>query len=155
MQTTSEFISSERRVELEKELKELQTVQRKSVIEKLEFAKSLGDLSENAEYHSAREEQARLEERIAKIEYVLKTSKVMERHSSSTVEIGSTIVIKKEGSSDPLKVSVVGTEETDMLKGFISHRSPLGAALLGKNKGDTVKVNTPKGAIGYTIISIE
>ena len=88
---TAEYITAEKKAALEAELSELITVKRKEVLEALEFAKSLGDLSENAEYHQAREEQAKLEDRIQKIEYILKSSVVVQKHTSSSVGIGSTV----------------------------------------------------------------
>jgi transcription elongation factor GreA len=150
-----EYLTKDRKKELEVELLNLQTNKRKEILENLEYAKSLGDLSENAEYHQAREEQTKLEERISKIEHVLKESKVIEQHHSTTVEIGSTVQIQKKGVKDVQTMHVVGSEEADMAQGKISHRSPLGNALLGKKKNDSVSVKSPNGTATYTIIAIE
>jgi transcription elongation factor GreA len=155
MNQDTEYLTKDRKKELEVELLNLQTNKRKEILENLEYAKSLGDLSENAEYHQAREEQTKLEERISKIEHVLKESKVIEQHHSTTVEIGSTVQIQKKGASDVQTMHVVGSEEADMAQGKISHRSPLGNALLGKKKDDSVSVKSPNGTATYTIIAIE
>ncbi|HEY4715453.1 MAG TPA: transcription elongation factor GreA [Candidatus Paceibacterota bacterium] len=150
-----EFITKVKKKALEEELVSLKGPKRKEILESLEFAKSLGDLSENAEYQQAREEQGKLEERIAKIEYILRTSVIMDSHHSSKVEVGSTIHIQKEGNKEQKKFQIVGSEEADMGSGKISHKSPLGLALLGKKKGETVSFQSPIGIIKYKIIDIE
>ena len=152
---TAEYITAEKKAALGAELSELITVKRKEVLEALEFAKSLGDLSENAEYHQAREEQAKLEDRIQKIEYILKSSVVVQKHTSSSVGIGSTVSVKKENEKETKKYQIVGAEESDMAQGKISHKSPLGDALFGKKKGDKVEFKTPSGVIHYSIVDIE
>jgi transcription elongation factor GreA len=150
-----EFITIEKKRELEEELVALKGPKRREILESLEFAKSLGDLSENAEYQQAREAQAKLEERISKIEHILKTSTIVASHHSSSIEVGSTIMIVKEGTKEEKKLQVVGSEEADMSSGKISHKSPLGQAILGKKKGDVVTFNSPMGIIKYKIIDIE
>jgi len=150
-----EFITKEKKQALEIELEDLQGPKRKEILDSLEFAKSLGDLSENAEYQQAREAQGKLEERISKIEHILKSSKIVASHHSTKVEVGSTIVIQKEGVKDPKKLQIVGSEETDMSLGKISHKSPLGIALLDKKKGETISFQSPIGIIKYKIIDIE
>jgi transcription elongation factor GreA len=150
-----EFITKEKKKALEEELASLKGPKRKEILESLEFAKSLGDLSENAEYQQAREEQGKLEERISKIEHLLKTSIIVASHHSNKVEVGSTIHIIKEGTKEEKKLQVVGSEEADMAEGKISHRSPLGMALLGNKKGDTVSFKSPIGIIKYKILDIE
>ncbi len=112
-------------------------------------------MSENAEYHIAREEQGRLEERIGIIENVLKHAIVVSRQTDGTVDVGSTVVIKKGDEGNTRTFILVGSEETDMLSGKISYKSPIGAALYGKKKGDTVTVSTPKGDMDYSIVSVE
>lgn len=149
-----ELITKENKAELEAELKELSGPKRKEIITAIEYAKSLGDLSENAEYHSAREAQAQLLERIATIEHVLNHSIVVEHPTSGLVDIGSVVVIQKDGEPNTRTFTMVGSEETDMLSGKISYKSPIGAALFGKKKGDTVTVSTPRGDMEYQIISI-
>ncbi len=150
-----EYITEEKRKALEIELKELQTTRRKEVLDSLEFAKSLGDLSENAEYHQAREEQGKLEERISKIERILKESIIVKTHHSTKVEVGSTVIVKKAGEKEPKRYQIVGSEEANMSQGKISNRSPIGTALLGHKKGDKTSFQSPNGAIEYTIVEIE
>jgi len=149
-----EYITKENKAALEAEYKELSGPKRKEIISAIEYAKSLGDLSENAEYHSAREAQGQLLERIATIEHVLKHAVVVEPSTTGRVDIGSTVVIQKEGEVNTRTFTMVGSEETDMLSGKISYKSPIGAALFGKKKGDTVTVVTPKGDMEYEIVSV-
>ena len=149
------YITPEKREELLKELNTLKTVGRREVLEALEFAKSLGDLSENAEYHQAREEQGKIEERISTIEHIMLNSEIIKKHHSNKVEVGVTVTVQKEGSKDKQTFRIVGSEEADVLAGKISHKSPLGAALFGKEKGETAKFSTPKGTTVYKVINIE
>ncbi len=150
-----EYITKENKAALEAELKELSGPKRKEIVSAIEYAKSLGDLSENAEYHNAREDQGKLEERIATIEHVLKHAEVVDRKNNGLVAVGSSVVIQKEGETNTRTFNIVGSEETDMLSGKISYKSPIGVALLGKKKGDTVSVHTPKGEIAYKIVSVD
>lgn len=147
------YISKEKYEELKKELEQLKTIERKKNAEDLEYAKSLGDLSENAEYHEARERQADVEDRIIQIEYTLKNSQIVDSHRSGQVEVGTTINIKKDNKEAVFQI--VGAEEADMSIGKISYESPLGLALLGHKKGDEVIVTTPKGESKYKIIDIK
>lgn len=149
-----EYITKENKASLEQELRDLTTVKRPEIVKAIEYAKSLGDLSENAEYHIAREEQGKLEERIAMIEHVLKNAEVIEPSTDGTVNVGSSVVIQKEGESNTRTITIVGSEETDMLSGKISYKSPLGAALYGKKAGTQITVVTPKGEIVYRIVSV-
>lgn len=155
MSTNANYITAEKRKELEAELKELQTTKRREILDALEFAKSLGDLSENAEYHQAREEQGKLEERISGIENILAHSIVIKKHHSTKVEVGSTVTVQKEGDKNKQTFHIVGSEEADFANGKISNNSPLGMALHHKEKGDTATFTTPKGVIKYKVISIE
>ncbi len=148
-----EYITKENKNALESELHELTTVKRKEIVAAIEYAKSLGDLSENAEYHLAREEQGKLQERITTIENLLKYAEVVDHSTDGTINIGSSITIQKIGETNTRTVLMVGSEETDMLSGKVSYKSPLGQALYGKKKGETVKVMTPKGEVEYEIIS--
>jgi transcription elongation factor GreA len=150
-----EFITKEKKKALEAELEDLKGPRRKEILDSLEFAKSLGDLSENAEYQQAREEQGKLEERISKVEHILKSSQIVASHHSTKVEVGSTILIQKEGAKDEKRLQIVGSEEADMNEGKISHKSPLGMALIGGKKGETVSFKSPSGIIKYKIINIE
>ncbi len=155
MNSNTQYITTQKRAELVEELETLTKQGRKQILEALEFSKSLGDLSENAEYHQAREEQAKLEERISTIEFILQNSEIVKKHHSSVVEVGSTITVQKEGAKEKQTLQIVGSEEADFAAGKISHNSPLGAALYGKTKGDTAKVTTPKGIVVYKILGIE
>lgn len=149
-----DYITEEKKKLLEIELKDLKGPKRKEIIDSLEYAKSLGDLSENAEYHQAREDQGKLEERIAKVEHILKTSTVVSKHSSETIQIGSSVVVEKEGSNDKKTFIIVGSEEADMAAGKISNRSPFGEALFGKKKDDNTSFKTPGGTVNYKIIDV-
>ena len=149
------YITEEKKQALKEELHQLKTVKRKEILELLDAAKALGDLSENAEYHQAREDQGKTEDRINEIEYLLQSSVIIKKHSSSRVEIGTVVDVKKEGSKETLSYSIVGAEEADMGKNKISNKSPLGKALYGKTKGTTVSISTPKGLVKYTIVDIQ
>lgn len=149
------YITEEKKKALEDELKYLKTVKRKEILESLEAARALGDLSENAEYHQSREDQGKTEDRILQIENMLKSSIIVKKHSSSSVEIGTTVRVKKENSKEDVTYNIVGAEEADMSKNKISNKSPLGEALFGKTKGDVVSIKTPKGLVKYTLIDIQ
>jgi transcription elongation factor GreA len=149
-----EYLTLEKKTELENELNQLKTVRRKEIADALEYAKSLGDLSENAEYHQAREDQANCEDRIAHVEQILKNAVVTDKHHAGHVEVGTTVTVVKKGGKEEKQFTLVGSEEADSVNGKISNESPLGAALLGKSKGDVVSFTTPKGEMVYTIKSI-
>lgn len=149
-----EYLTLEKKTELEHELLTLKSVRRKEIADALEYAKSLGDLSENAEYHQAREDQANCEERIAHLEQILKNAVIMDKHHSGTVEVGTTVTVVKKGDTTNRQFMLVGSEEADSVAGKISNESPLGQALLGKSKGDVVTFSTPKGEVSYTIKTI-
>src|SRR6185295_11877241 len=125
-----ELISQEKFEELTKELDELRTTRRREVAEQLEYARSLGDLSENAEYQEAREMQAAVEERIGKLESILKNAKIVRAGKSEAVGMGLTVVVQKLGSDEKHSYTIVGAEEANMLSGKISYHSPLGNALM-------------------------
>ncbi len=154
MQET-QYLTKEKFAELKSELEQLRNVRRKEVAESLEYAKKLGDLSENAEYHEAREEQAKVEDRINHLEMVLKTANILDEKHGSTVSIGSTVLVQKEGEKENRKFMIVGSEEVDTANGKLSNHSPIGAALMGKAKGDTIVVTTPKGKVSYKIIEVQ
>jgi transcription elongation factor GreA len=149
-----EYLTKEKYEDLKAELHDLETVKRKEIAEHLEYARSLGDLSENAEYHDARTAQAEIESRIEQIQYYLKNAEIIKPHHSEVVEVGSTVIIKKEKETETSKYQIVGTEETDMTTGKISHQSPLGHALLGKKVGEKFSFKTPKGNVNYVVVSI-
>ncbi len=147
------YLSQEKYKELEAELTNLKTVERKEVAAHLEYAKSLGDLSENAEYQEARDRQADIEDRILELEEILKHAEIVSGRHSGTVDVGSVVSVSKKGS-DQKDFTIVGSEEADMLAGKISHLSPIGSALLGHKKGDKVEVATPGGSVEYTILNV-
>ena len=149
------YITEEKKQSLLVELSNLKNVKRKEILDLLQAAKALGDLSENAEYHQAREDQGKTEDRINQIEYMLQSSVVVKKHKSSKVEIGTNVVVRKDGVKTDITYSIVGAEEADMLHNKISNKSPLGHALFGKSKGDVVSISTPKGLAKYTIIDIQ
>jgi transcription elongation factor GreA len=145
-------VSQEKFDEMVKELEHLKTVRRSEIAKNLEYARSLGDLSENAEYQEARELQAATEERIRKLEDLVKRATIMtDGKKKDTVGFGSTVTIKKEGAGDPHEYKIVGSEEADMRERKLSHVSPLGAALMGKKKGETFTFETPNGKQTYTV----
>ncbi len=157
MKEEREYLTKEKFDELKKELDTLKTVKRKEVAESLDYARGLGDLSENAEYHEARELQANIEDRIAKLESMLKNTTIVSDESTSGeyVRIGSTVTIEKQGDKTPKKYKIVGSEEANMAEGKLSNRSPLGAAILGKKVGETFSFVSPAGKMTYKIISLE
>jgi transcription elongation factor GreA len=155
MDQEKEYLTQEKFNELTAELADLKTRQRREIAERLEFAKSLGDLSENAEYHAARDEQSEVEDRINQLETLLKNCEIVSHHQHHLVEVGATVILKKEGENDSRRYTLVGSAEADSGAGKISHHSPIGNALLGRKKGETVEVQTPRGASHYRILSIE
>lgn len=154
MSEEKEYLTKEKHQALVDELERLKKDKRKEIAQNLEFAKALGDLSENAEYHDAREEQAEVEERILKIEHILKYSEIVAPHHSTTVDIGSTVTVKKEGDKAIIVYKIVGSEEVNMAEGKISFKSPLGQAMLGKKKGDSFEFTAPKGVFSYKVVDI-
>lgn len=155
MTDEKQYLSAEKYKELEAEIKELTTTERKSIAERLEHAKSFGDLKENSEYQEARAEQARLESRIIELQNLLRTAEIVDSHHSTKVEIGSTVHIQKEGEREKKVIHVVGSSEADFKENKISNESPLGTALMGMKKGDKAEVKTPKGVNVYKIVNIE
>ena len=154
--TTGTYLTKEGKKKLEQELEELTTTRRHELAEKLQHAIAQGDLSENAEYAEAKEEQAFLEGRIREIEETLLTATIISSGKSSTVRIGSTVSLERaDRKKDSATYTIVGTEESDPLDGKISHHSPLGQALIGGKAGDVVEVNTPGGAAKWKIKKIK
>ncbi len=153
------YLTKERYDELVDELDKLKKEGRLSVMEHLKHAKDLGDLSENAEYQSAREDQSVLEKKIAGLDDLIKNSAIFEKQSatglSSTgvVRLGSKISLEKGGAN--INYTMVGSNEADPAGGLISNESPLGRELLGKKSGDKIKIQTPKGQADYNILSVD
>ena len=150
-----QYLSKEKFDELSKELELLKTEKRRDVAEKLEFAKSLGDLSENAEYQEARDEQAKTEDRILNLEAILKFAEIVSHKTSDIVSMGSTVIVQKKGQTNQQTFYIVGSEEVDMSTRKISNKSPLGVVLLSRTKGDVVECGTPNGKVEYTIIDVK
>ena len=154
MDTTKEYLSKEKHNELKEELDFLMHVRRKEIAEALEAAKALGDLSENAEYHSAREAQAGVEERIMIVEEILKNAVIVgSKHKTDAVDIGSVVTVKR--GKETKTYTIVGSEEADVLAGKISNKSPLGEAMMGKKEGDSFTCVTPKGDEHCQILEIK
>lgn len=154
MNQAGNYITEEKRQALLVELADLKGPKRKEILQTLEYAKSLGDLKENSEYHQAREDQGKLESRIVQIEQILQVSQTVKGGGGDVVEIGSKIIVVKDGTKDEKNYVIVGSEEADMANGKISNKSPLGVAFFGKKKGDTVAVTTPNGVVNYKIIGV-
>lgn len=159
MADEQEFFTKEKFEELTKELDDLKKTKRKEIAENLEYAKSLGDLAENAEYHEARETQANLENKIARLEMLLKTGAIVtsdkKNQSGGATSVGSTVTVEKASSNERKIFHIVGSEESDIGSGKISIHSPMGEALAGKKKGESIKVKTPKGLVDYKIIDVK
>ncbi len=150
------FLTAEKFAELKKELDHLKTVRRKEVAESLEYARSLGDLSENAEYQEARDMQAAIEERIAHLEKVIKEAKIVAHDKKGDVIVlGSTVTIQKEKEKDSRTYTIVGSEEANIHEHKLSYLSPLGEALMGKMKGDDFTFETPAGKQKYKVLKVE
>ena len=157
MKEEREYLTKEKFDELKKELEDLKTVKRKEVAESLDYARGLGDLSENAEYEEARNLQAATEDRIRVIEEQLSHARIIEhsKGKSSAVSLGSTVTIQKQGEKEDHTYEIVGSAEASMQEHKISHLSPLGAALMEKKKGEVFAFETPKGSQKYKIVNIK
>ena len=150
-----EYLTKERHKALSEELEYLKKTKRREVAEQLEYAKSLGDLSENAEYHEARDMQGIVEDRINKLESILKNATIVSSHGTDTVAVGSVVTVEKSGDRKEKVYTIVGGEESDLASGKISIHSPFGEAAVGKKKGQSFTYNAPSGPITYKIISIK
>ena len=141
---------------LEDELQDLKVVQRKEIAQKIKEAREQGDLSENAEYDAAKDEQRDIEARIEELEKILKNAEVVveEEADLDKVSIGCSVKILDCEFEEELEYKIVGSTEANSLKGKISNESPVGKALLGKQVGDTVTVETPAGEFSYKVLSI-
>lgn len=155
MDTETQYLTNEKFAELQKELAFLKAERRKEVAEHLEYAKRLGDLSENAEYHQAREEQAEVEDRVSRLENLLKNAVIAKQNGGDVVTIGSNVKVERQSDKKSMSYILVGSEEADMALGKISNLSPIGSALIGRTKGDTVTVNTPNGEVKYSISEVK
>jgi transcription elongation factor GreA len=149
-----QYLTKEKFEELKEELHVLETVKRKEVAEKLEYARSLGDLSENAEYHDARNTQGEVESRITYLTELLKRAEIVKKHKTDIVEVGSTVTIQKKSDKEKSAYQLVNSEETDIMENKISYESPLGAAMLGKKKKEEFSFETPRGVVDYIVVDI-
>ena len=157
MNDTKVLITKEGFEKLKTELEYLKTQKRAEASEKLRIARGFGDLSENAEYDEAKDEQAKVEVRIQELELQIKNASIIENNKNNNqkvVSIGDTVKIKEVNKGTELTVSIVGTVEADIAKKKISNESPVGKALIGNKKGDIVEVITKIGIIQYKIIDI-
>lgn len=154
MTDRKQLISKEKHDALVAELHLLKTTKRKEIADALEFARSLGDLSENAEYKEARDHQADLEDRIVEIEEVLASASIVGVHSKTEVSVGATVVIVKKGTKTAQEYHLVSPSEADTLAKKISYESPLGSAMMRKKKGESFTFTTPKGKVEYMVQEI-
>ena len=142
---------------LEDELENLKVVRRKEVSQKIKEAREQGDLSENAEYDAAKDEQRDIETQIAELEEILKNAEVVQDNNTDkdAIKMESVVKLHDVEYDEDIEYVIVGSSEADSLNNKISNESPLGAAMLGKKVGDTVKVEAPAGVIEYKIISVQ
>lgn len=141
---------------LETELKHLKTVERPAVIKALTEAREMGDISENAEYHAAKERQSFVETRVAQLEGKISRAKVIDvtKLSGKQVKFGATVGLVDDDTDESLRYQIVGVDEADIREGRLSVTSPLARALIGKVKGDNVEVTTPGGSKSYEVVSV-
>ncbi len=144
-------------VTLEEELKTLKTVERPAVIRQIAEAREHGDLSENAEYHAARERQSFIEGRVAELEDIISRAQVIDvsQLSGDQVRFGATVTLADEDSDDEVVYTIVGAHEADIKAGRMSVHSPLARAIIGKHIGDTVEVSAPGGSKSYEIVDVK
>lgn len=149
-----EYLSPEGLEKLKQELHELKTAKRYEIARRLEHAKTLGDLSENAEYQEAKEEQSLVESQIFELEERIRSAVLIEgKHRTDLVAVGSTVHARSDRGEEVYKI--VGSEEANPAEGKISNESPLGKAFLGRRAGEIVEAKTPGGAVTYKILLIE
>ena len=148
------ILTPEGYLELESELNELKNVVRPRIIKDLKDARAQGDLSENADYDSARDEQAQVEARIKELEYKLEHSTIAEKGSEGTISIGSLVTILYEDNEED-EYQIVGSLEADPLDNKISNESPIGVAVIGHKKGEVVEVSSPNGSYKVTIKDVK
>ena len=158
MEAKKNLLTREGLKKYEDELHELKVIKRKEVAEKIKEAREQGDLSENAEYDAAKDEQRDIEARIEELEKILKNVEVVDMEEDSNnldkVSFGLVVKVKDNEFGDEMEFKIVGATEANSLKGKISNESPLGKALIGAKKGDVVSVEAPAGMIEYTVLDI-
>ncbi len=150
----TQYLSQEKLDALIKELKDFKEKTITDLAKRIDDARQLGDLSENAEYHAAREEMAWAQSRVKELEFIIQNAKIISDadHAGDRVGLGSTVVVSTHGKERTF--AIVGAQEADPTSGKISNESPLGSAFLGKKKGDKVSVKVPLGMQDYTIIKV-
>ena len=150
------FFTPEGLEKIENEIEYLKTVRRKEVSERIKVALGYGDLSENSEYDEAKNEQAQVEERIAKLEMMVRNAKIIDEKDLNTdvVNIGSNVKVRELETMEEDQYTIVGSAEADPLEGKISNESPVGSRLIGNRVGDVVEVEVPDGIIKYEICGI-
>ena len=150
------FLTEDGLNKLEEELDDAKAIKRKEIAARIKVALSFGDISENSEYDQAKNEQAQLEERIAKLEGMLRNAKIIDEDEITTdvVSVGSKVAVKDLEYDEEMEYVIVGSAEADPFEGKISNESPLGSSLLGRKKGDVVRVPVPDGIIEYEILDI-
>jgi len=152
--TQKHYLTPEGETKLKAELAELTGPRREELAQRLRSAIQMGDLSENADYHKAKEDQGFLEGRIQEIESILRSAVIIEKKQTDVVNVGSTVTIQ-EDNYDPETYYMVGAKEADPRKGRISNESPFGTALMGHKVGDVVEAETPGGKLKLKILKIE
>ncbi|TXK83705.1 transcription elongation factor GreA [Paenibacillus sp. N3.4] len=149
------ILTPEGLAKLESELEDLKTVKRKELSERIKLAISYGDLKENSEYHSAKNDQSFMETRILTIERMLKKAKVVKTLDNSKVQVGSTVILNDIEFKETITYKIVGSSEADVSLNKISYESPLGNSLMNKSVGDKISVNAPMGVISYELLEIK
>ncbi|MBC5811245.1 MAG: transcription elongation factor GreA [Candidatus Eremiobacteraeota bacterium] len=149
-------LTKEGLVKLEEELDELKTVHRREVNERIRQAKEFGDISENAEYEAAKQEQAFVEGRVQRVETMIRNARVIDEsdYVSDEVHLGAFVKVKDTKAGTTMEFTLVGSTEADPANQRLSNESPLGRALVGRKKGETIDVTTPRGVRAYKIESI-
>lgn len=156
MEDNKSYLTPEGLEAVQRELDDLINIQRPDIAQKLKEAVAQGDLKENADYHDAKERQGFIEGRIAELEATLRNAVIIEKTGSNdSVQIGNTVTIRELGTKDDETYMIVGSAEANAAEGKISNESPIGRALLGKKKGDKIKVETPSGKIEFKVRKIE
>jgi transcription elongation factor GreA len=149
-------LSKEKLEKLVSELEIMKNSGRCEIAERLDEAKSYGDLSENAEYHQAREDQGKAESRIQELEYIIKNAEILEKHHSEIVEMGATITIEKKDSTIKQVFDITGKEDADVMNGKIDIDAPLAQAMVGKKIGDSFEFKKPNGEkVFYKVVNIK
>ncbi|MBR3490077.1 MAG: transcription elongation factor GreA [Bacilli bacterium] len=149
------FLTKEGLNELQEELKDLKENKRPEVINQIKEARAQGDLSENAEYHAAKDKQGQIEARIKEIEYLIDNATLISNTKSSTVKIGSTVEIEYVDDKETDTYQIVGSTEADPFENKISNESPIAIAIIGKKVGETVSIDSPNGSYDIKIVSIK